>query len=102
MHPSAKAKYDDLEEMRAGAPVLWSIMVSKRTVHGIADHLIMTPAKVKAEVDILVADGALEWGSYMGNSILKIKDPIYKELASFCWRFREAVKRQQKTPPRQG
>lgn len=89
--PNNKQLYNDLEQMRTHDPVTWAILVGKRTPSKIAEHLIMSPPQVKRNIDNLLKDGVVTWGSYMGRPILQISDPSYKELAEFAWRFRQKV-----------
>lgn len=83
--------YRWLEDMRDNAPVHWALIAGKRTVPKIAEHLIMTPARVEREVEKMIAEGIVQWGQYMGRPILQILNADYKELADFAWKFRMKV-----------
>jgi hypothetical protein len=83
--------YEQLQCMREEVPVEWAILVGKRTVPKIAEHLIMSPAKVEREVKKLIETEQVRWGSYMGRPILQIVELDYKELAEFAWKFRQRV-----------
>jgi hypothetical protein len=86
-----KQMYRQLDDMRSHVPVEWAIVIGKRTVPKIAEHLILSPSKVQAEVDKLIELNLVRWGQYMGRPILQVVDPDYKQLADFAWRFRQKV-----------
>lgn len=86
-----KQMYRQLIDMRENVPVEWAIVVGKRTVAKIAEHLIMAPSEVQKGVDKLIEQEQVKWGQYMGRPILQIVEPDYKELSDFAWRFRQKV-----------
>lgn len=91
MNEQQKAMYRQLDDMRAEVPVEWAIVIGKRTVAKIAEHLIMSPSLVEKEVNKLIEQKQVKWGQYMGRQVLQITEPDLKELADFAWRFRQKV-----------
>lgn len=91
MDAKHKAMYTQLDAMRSEVPVEWAIVVGKRTIPKIAEHLIMAQAKVEREVEKLIEQEQVKWGVYMGRPILQIIEPDYREMADFAWRFRQKV-----------
>lgn len=91
MDEQQKRHYTDLAEMREAVPVTWAILVGKRTITKIAEHLIMAPSRVQKEVDALIENDIVKWGAYMGRPILQVIDPSHKALADFAWKFRQKV-----------
>jgi hypothetical protein len=91
MDKKQKEMYAQLDLMRSEVPVEWAIVVGKRTIGKIAEHLIMSPAKVEREVEKLIEQKQVQWGAYMGRPILQIVEPDYKEMADFAWKFRQKV-----------
>lgn len=86
-----KQLYSDLQDFRSDEPVLWALLVGKRTTITIAEHLIMLPGLVQARINEYLSEGVITEGSYMGNKVYKVIDPNYKAINEFAWKFRLKV-----------
>lgn len=91
MTEQEKRLYTEIARMRTTDPIEWAIVVGKRTVPRIAEHLLMAPKTVERKVEELIKMEVVKWGTYMGRPVLQVIEPGYKEMADFAYEFRRKL-----------